>query len=326
MDILDGSHGVERHTGRGNNRTARFHGYPRGGNATLGAVPSHFRGEHGGEVARGGRNRIRTGITHPVAAPQIYFRDNGSQLTCHPSPQVKDGACRRHKSIRRHDLGTDMRMQSHQAQPRIGANTPNSLPGGATGKRQPEFLVLMSGSNEIVAARVNTGSYPHHDGSYLPAPRSCGRHHLHFGQRINHEVSNLVVQCQLNFRRGFIISVQSELFPACSGRQGDAQLTFGAGIQVETFLQHPPGHAHAGKSLAGVVDIRSCQLRKSLAHGTHPGGSPRASISFVQDVERGAELRGQLTYRAAAHLKIARNAAHRGRPQPGSRAIRDGRG
>ena len=135
-----------------------------------------------------------------------------------------------------------------------------------------------------------------------------------------------MIQGQLDFRRGFIIAVQAELVPARSGRQGDAQLPFGAGIQVETFLQHPPGHAHAGKSLAGVVNIRSRQLGKSLPHRAHPGGSPGAGIGFIQDVERGAETFRQGAHRAPAHLQVTGKAAYRGGPHPGRRTLGKGRG
>ena len=92
-----------------------------------------------------------------------------------------------------------------------------------------------------------------------------------------------------------------------AGPQGDRQFAAGADVQAKSGVVHPPGHRGAQERLAGVEDVAAGER-----FGVRPGAG--ADVTLVQQHERGAVPRGQVSYGEPAEVQYPVDPFSRLRP------------
>ncbi len=152
-----------------------------------------------------------------------------------------------------------------------------------------EFLVLVRGGDEFVAAGVDAGGDAQHDACALAELLGDARDALRFVRLVHDDLREALFDGEFDFRVGLVVAVQHQAASGDAGGERDAHLAHRAGVDEHAGFGDDAADLLAQQGLAGEADMGDgvvervrCGLDEFRGAGAHVVG--------VDDVQRGAEL------------------------------------
>src|SRR5690625_3410908 len=164
-DLINGESGRACNCASGFNRNTR-HVDPQ-----IGALFRHYLGQPGSQLSHGQRIIARN-IRDTESAAQIEFGHRDPPPGQNGGMQVQDPPRGEFEAGQVKDLGSDMRVQPQKLQFRAPNDGLQCRERGARRNREPKFLVLMGGGNELVGRGRDAGRHAHHTGTVTPRSRA----------------------------------------------------------------------------------------------------------------------------------------------------------
>ena len=190
-----------------------------------------------------------------------------------------------------------MKMQPLQVEVWGGHGLANGLRGVARFDGEAELAVEDAGGSLFVSVGIDAGGHPQQH--FLGNARGGG----HFFQQgklvetVDDNAAYLPLHGLLQLFRGLVAAVEVDQFLGEVHHLGHRQFAAGNHVQPQTLRREDLGDGGVDVGLAGVghggVGMTLGELLDEAPAATSKG-------SFVEDVERGAELRGQVYGVAAA--------------------------
>ena len=198
---------------------------------------------------------------------ELAFRV-GSTVSVLPQPRVR--SCRRHVG----------QVVEYGKLARVGS-----------GRQQghAEFLVLVRGRHEFVAAGVDAGRDAQHDACALAETLGDCRDALRLARLVDNDLVEALFDGQLDFRVGLVVAVQHESAAGNAGCERDAHLAHGAGVDEHAGFGDDSADLLAQQRLAGEADMGDGVVERG-GGGVDEFRGAGAHVIGVDDVERGAEF------------------------------------
>ncbi len=308
LDVLEGSHLVERHRARPGDGAAGFDREGRGRQAReRGLVADdvvELRREIGDRrrvVARHVRDAEAAAEVDDVHLRGLVDAELGDDV----AQQTDDAVGGQFEAVDVEDLRADVAVQADEAEIVGREDAPHGLHGVAAGEREPELLVLVRGGDELVG--VGLDAHGHADEHVLDDTGLTGDRvePVDLGERVEHDVPDPGGHGGLQFADGLVVAVHRDLPGGEAGVQGHGELTTGRDVERESFLMDPPRDLAAQERLRRVVHLRR------RTEGLRDLPAAGAEVVLVDDEQRGAVLLGELGHRDAGDAHDAVLAARR---------------
>ena len=188
-------------------------------------------------------------------------------------------------------------MEPDEVDPGMSERLLHGRPGLAVLDREAELGIELAGRDEVVSIRLDAGRDAQL-GLDLAALRHRSQEELEFIGAVDHDrAARPHRQCQL--LGGFVVAEEVNSVGREAGPHGQVELTGGDDVEAEALLGDNPEEGGAGEGLGRVEHLAR------PVHRTDELGRPLPYGVFVIDVERGAELPGEVDEVAPPDLHVA---------------------
>ena len=172
--------------------------------------------------------------------------------------------------------------------------------GLAGGQREAELAVAQSGRGLGMGLCIDAGRDPQHD----PLLGRAGLCQFVKGREfivvVDDDPSDAAFERVLELVSGFAVAVEGDVFRIHAARERHVQFTRRDHIEAETLLHQNCGQRRIEPGFAGVMGSRPRNLGLEVAQIIAASLADRV---LVVDVERGAEIAGEIANVATAELQ-----------------------
>src|SRR5690625_2591509 len=294
---------INREGGWPRDCASRFNRNARHVHAQIGALFRHDLGQPGSQLGHGQRVIARN-IRDTKSAAQIEFGHRDPPPGQNGGMQVQDPPRGEFEAGQVKDLGSDMRVQPQKLQFRAPNDGLQCRERGARRNREPKFLVLMSGGNELVGRGRDAGRHAHHYG-YRDSPLARNRGDaIYLFHRVDDDAARARVNGPLQLGNRLVVAMDSQIFTGNSRAQRDRQLSPGRYVQAQALFGHPAGDRYRQEGLGCVIDIDfGAYLPKLAAKGFPKASCPRPKVRLVHNKSRTPVLRRNIGDAHPVHLQ-----------------------
>ena len=138
-------------------------------------------------------------------------------------------------------------------------------------------------------------------------------------ERVHHDVAHASRDRAGELVERLVVTVHRDLFGRYPGGQRHLELAAGTDVDAEAFRAHPAQHRPGAERLRGVEHPPIGAERLQVL------AAPRPDVFLVADVQRRAELGGQIPHVHAAERQHAAGSPGAARPDPGVQRVQIGR-